>query len=137
MPYITLTDLQGLIPGPFLAQALDDDGDGQADPAVLNQVLADASQQVDAALGAKAPFSNPLPAKVVNAAKYFAVEQLYKRRGKPDENPFKDDIKAIRDDLAAVKAGTTTLTAKITPGKPAVTAVTAPAASTVGNKLNA
>lgn len=123
-PYLTMADLTGLIPGKFLIEALDDDGDGAADSAVLAQVIADASSLVDGIVGG--PFSNPLPAKVVNAAKYFAVEVLYKRRGKEESNPYKKDADAARSDLADVANGKAVLVPSITPGRPSITAIIAP-----------
>lgn len=134
MPYISLTDLTGLIPGKFLIEALDDNGDGLADPDVVTQVIADASLVVDKTIGG--PFPMPFPAKVVNAAKFLAVEQLYKRRGREEANPFKKDADAARQELADIAAGKVLLAPKITPGRPSVTAITHPVATRPAQKTN-
>ena len=119
-----MSDLTGLIPGKFLIEALDDNGDGAADSAVLDQVIADAGSLVDGIIGG--PLGNPMPAKVVNAAKFFAVEILYKRRGKEESNPYKKNADAARADLADVANGKSVLVPTITPGKPSITAITEP-----------
>ena len=104
MFYVTMADLTGMIPGPFLIQALDDDSDGAADPAAWNSVAKDASDAVDGVLGGRftVPFSNPLPAVVIAAAKLFAAEQIYARRGKSaQENPFTKQATEMRAKLEA------------------------------------
>lgn len=107
-PYILIGDLEGLVPGDFLIQALDDDNDGVADPAVINLVLKQASEGVDAILEGKftVPLENPLPAKVIDAARIFAAEILHQRRGKtPELNPFTGQAKQKRELLMKVAAG--------------------------------
>jgi phage gp36-like protein len=100
MPYLMMADLTGMIPGQFLIEALDDDGDGAADPAVLSVVLQQASDAVDAILGVRftTPFQNPIPTIVQNAAKIFAAELCYQRRGKSaEDNPFTKQANQLRD----------------------------------------
>lgn len=137
MAYITMADLTGKIPGPFLIEALDDDQDGAADPAVLSQVIADAEGSVDAILGTRftVPFLNPLPAPVVNAAKVFACELIYQRRGKtPDQNPFTAAADQLRDPekgtLTLMARGELPLTPALNRAQPSGTVISAPAATT-------
>ncbi len=109
MPYVAMSDLAGMIPMDFLNQALDDAGTGVAQPAVWDQVAADAAAEVDGILGTRypVPFQPPFPAAVVRAAKMFAACALYVRRGKCDKenNPFLAQRDAAVKQLAAIAAG--------------------------------
>jgi phage gp36-like protein len=133
MPYINLCDITSLIPGPFLVQALDDSDPPQsppaADPRVLNQVLQDASNAVDEIVGGRyaTPFNNPIPAAVHSAAKFFAIEAIYKRRGKGDGNPFAKDADAARAQLAKIAAGELPLDPRSQRALPSASAQTKPA----------
>src|SRR4051794_14371376 len=107
-PYILIGDLEGMIPGSFLIESLDDNQDGAADPAVINLVLNQASDGVDAILGVRfsVPLENPLPATVIQAAKAFAAELLYQRRGKtPEQTPFTGLADKSRAFLGKIAAG--------------------------------
>lgn len=131
--YVLLGDLDGMIPGQFVIEALDDDGDGAADPGVWSAVARDVGQAIDGALGGRfaVPFGNPIPPVVVNAAKVFACEQLYIRRGKlDDKNPFTPRANAIRKQLAAIASGEEPLTPTIERAKPSVSVVSEPARTT-------
>jgi phage gp36-like protein len=135
--YVTMADITGMIPGPFLVEGLDDDGDGQADPAVWTQVAADVRQAIDGVLGARfeVPFANPLPAVVVNAAKIFAAEQIYTRRGRTDANgklinPFTKQADAIRKQLATIASGDEPLDPSKARAKASVSVITEPARTT-------
>ena len=137
-----MTDITGLIPGQFLTEGLDDDGDGQADPAVWTQVAADVKSAIDGVLGARftVPFENPLPAVVNRAAKILAAEQIYTRRGRVDANgkivnPFAKQADAIREQLAAIAAGDQPLAPSVERQKPSVSVITAPA-KTSSRKTN-
>ena len=127
MFYVTMADLTGMIPGPFLIQALDDDSDGAADPAAWNSVAKDASDAVDGVLGGRftVPFSNPLPAVVIAAAKLFAAEQIYARRGKSaQENPFTKQATEMRAKLEEIAKGEQALAPTVNRAKPSATAIT-------------
>ncbi len=139
MPYLMLSDLSGMIPGQFLIEALDDDGDGAADSAVVDQVLADAGAEVDGKVGGryKTPFTMPYPAKVVLAAKFFAIRALYTRRGKADANPYKKQADDMDTELAAIAKGDAPLDPNISRAKPSVSAITEPVATTPAGKTNA
>ena len=122
-----MADLTGMIPGPFLIQALDDDSDGAADPAAWNSVAKDASDAVDGVLGGRfpVPFSNPLPAVVIAAAKLFAAEQIYARRGKSaQENPFTKQATEMRAKLEEIAKGEQALAPTVNRAKPSATAIT-------------
>jgi phage gp36-like protein len=113
MPYISMADITGMIPRKFLIEGLDDDGDGEAEAATINQVLEQASGMVDALLEGRyaTPFSNPLPKVVCEAAKVFACELIYQRRGTPaDQNPWTKQASQYRDPvsgmLTKIAAGT-------------------------------
>jgi phage gp36-like protein len=134
MVYVAMADLQGKIPGPFLIEALDDDGDGVVEPAEWDQVATDASTKVDGLLGGRyaVPFANPIPAVVKNAAKVFACYAIYQRRGRADkDNPFAGEAKAVETKLTAIATGTEPLDPSVNRAKPSATAITSPA-KTVG-----
>lgn len=105
MNYLELTDLRGMIPARHLLEALDDDNDGVEDEGIFDLVRTDAQQAVDGPLSGRfaVPFSGELPALVRLAAKIFACEIIYKRRGVEDEkNPFRSQARDLRDTLAAI-----------------------------------
>jgi phage gp36-like protein len=91
MAYVQLSDISGSIPADFLTQALDDNGDGQADPGVFDQVATDVGTDIDAYVGLRyqLPLGTPYPPVISSAAKVLACERLYKRRGTTDDkNPW-------------------------------------------------
>lgn len=140
--YVTMTDITGMIPGQFLAEGLDDDGDGQADAAVWTQVAADVKSAIDGILGARfaVPFENPLPAVVTRAAKVLAAEQIYTRRGRTDAsgklvNPFTKQADDIRAQLAAIAAGDAPLAPSVERQQPSVSVIGSPS-KTSSKKLN-
>ena len=128
MQYINLSDISGMIPGPFLIEALDDAGVGAADPAVVTQVLTDACQEVDGRIGGRytTPLQMPFPTLAVYAAKLYAVRALYKRRAKADGNPYKDDADKMDATLAEVAAGTRPLDPRVNRANPSASAITQP-----------
>lgn len=139
IPYVTLTCLQGRIPGPFLSEALDD-GPGSSPSEVWNSIANDVQTEIDGALGTRyaTPFNNPLPAVVVQAAKVLASNAVYTRRGK-EENPFSKEAAKVREQLAAIGAGNQPLQPK--PGAGAASAqpsaILAPAGATSSvNKIS-
>jgi phage gp36-like protein len=106
MNYTTEASLRSVIPGPHLAAALDDDGDGQPDAGLLEQVLAEASRAVDAALGAAyAVPLNPTPAAAAAAALVFAAELIHDRHPSPNPNPFRVRADQWREFLLGVAQG--------------------------------
>lgn len=108
MPYVTQSEIETAIPGPDLAQALDDDGDGAADAGLLDTIIAQAGLSVDGLLGARfaVPFADPVPAIVRHAAFVFAGELLYDRRPIGEKrNPFKTRANSERERLKAIGQG--------------------------------
>lgn len=130
MSYIVQSDLHALVPPAFVVEALDDDRDGLADAGVWAAVEAEAAGQVDSRLGGRyaVPFGAPLPAIVTEAAKLFAAEALYQRRGQSGENnPFTGRANAMRKRLEAIGAGEAPLTPEAGRKRPPVSVITAPA----------
>lgn len=91
MPYISYPQIYAWIPKPKVEDALDDDGDGVADPGSLDQIIANACQEVDGYLQGRyaVPFSSVIPSVVQAAAIAFACEAIAARREAIGEkNPF-------------------------------------------------
>lgn len=136
MSYFTLSDLEALIPGDFLTQALDDDNDGAAD--ALEIVQTAACREVDAILGVRyaVPFAAPCPAVVAHAAVTLAAEACYLRRGaSPDKNPFAKAAEAARRQLRDIAAGDLPLDPQIGRARPSGTLISEPS-RTAGDRLS-
>jgi len=103
LSYCTQSDIEASIPGPTLTDALDDDRDGIADAGVLDTIIAQASQAVDAYLSGlyATPFTYPVPPAVADAATVFACEMIYSRRPVA-QNPFTKSADAWRARLEAI-----------------------------------
>lgn len=131
MPYVVQAEIEAHLPPQFLVEALDDDGDGTADPDAWDKVAAAVATEIDGTLGQRfaVPFS-PVPAVVSRAAQVFSLEMLYQRRGVPAEgNPWTTPATRLRDKLDAIAKGEEPLTPDIHRANPSVTAVTEPAKS--------
>lgn len=101
----------------------DDDGDGVADPGVLDLVIGIASNAADAYVASiyQTPFVGYIPSKIKDSTLIFACEMLYQRRLAPEEkNIFKPQADLWRQVLQTIGAGQQPLDAnvsrKITPG---------------------
>ncbi len=128
--YVLLGQLSALIPPQFLTEALDDNGDGVADPGVFDAVVAAVQQEIDGALGQRfaVPFANPIPAVVADAALVLAGFSLYARRGVAEEkNPFAARAREIRAKLAAIAQGQQPLAPEQRRAQPSASIVTEPA----------
>jgi len=101
--YVTQQQIAASIPLPTLTDALDDDRDGVADAGLLDNIIAQASQSVDAYLAGiyAVPFADPAPAAVGDAAYTFACEMIYDRRAVA-ANPFKAAADGWRKRLEAI-----------------------------------
>ncbi len=101
--YCDQSAITAVIPAPTLTDALDDDRDGVADDGLLDTIIAQASQSVDAYLSGlyTTPFADPVPAPVAEAATVFACEMIYDRRPVAN-NPFKAAADAWRTRLQAI-----------------------------------
>jgi len=105
--YVTQAQVETNIPPDYLRQACDDDGDGVADAGVLAAILEQASKDADAPLAAQydTPFA-VVPALVAKAARVFACELVYARRGAHgDANPWTKQADALRTQLERIGQG--------------------------------
>ena len=114
--YTTIAAVQGKIPGPILTEALDDDGDGNADEGLLDTIIQNAADAVDALICNRiaTPLATP-PASVRNAALWFAVEEVYGRRQKELPKDFAVAIAGARAWLVAIREGKQQLDAAVAP----------------------
>lgn len=111
--YFTLAEMIGRIPVSDRDAALDDDGDGEADAAVITAVIEAACDEVDTFYAIR---QVPLPVDTAanplakQAAIWLATEILYTRRGEPAErNPHHKTVEAMRAMLRRVAEGTMTV----------------------------
>lgn len=107
MSYVTQARIETAIPAAHLRDALDDDGDGQADSGLIEEIIASASQAVDAFLAGlfTVPFADPAPAVAAEAAFVFACERIYDRRQILEKNPFAERADFWRKRLEAIGKG--------------------------------
>lgn len=138
--YVTMADINGRIPSTFLIQALDDDEDGSADTEAWAAVLADVHSKINGILGGRfdVPFANPLPPIVVDAAKTFACDFIYARRGMTtkENNPWKERAAEAYKTLKEIAAGKLPLTPDIGREKPSASAVTRKAKTSTASGSN-
>lgn len=102
--YCTQADISGEIQPSDLIGLTDDTGTGLLNSAVLNQVIANASGEIDRMVGNvyDIPFS-PVPSSVESMAVIITCYRLYRRRETPDEtNKYFNDYKAVRKHLEDV-----------------------------------
>lgn len=140
MSYLTQADLATLIPPEFIVEALDDDGDGGADPGLWDAVATEVSEAVDGYLAQRysLPLPLPLPPLVSQAAKIFACELLHQRRGLfGDKNPFHRRADDLREKLQAISSGESPLSAAATPAAPSISIISEPAGTVPRSRLNA
>jgi phage gp36-like protein len=131
--YVSMTEMNGLIPAAFLVQALDDDQDGNADAQAWGDVLSQVHKSINGPLSVRytTPFTNPLPPIVVECAPIFAAELLYSRRGTSEENnPWTKRAKELRAKLELVAKGELPLTPEIKRTAQSAAAITERAATT-------
>lgn len=104
--YVTQAELISLLPAAFVLEALDDDGDGVPDAAEAVCIMA--SNKVDSFLENRYLTPIPVataPALVIAAAVHFAVGLCWKRRGKADSNPYKDDLASLEKQMTKIRDG--------------------------------
>lgn len=124
--YTTLDQVQALIPGEFLTQALDDNGDGVID--AWDAVSAAVDLRINGILGGRyaVPFS-PVPPVVADAAVILACEMCYGRRGvAAKDNPFSAQADQTRKTLAEIAAGDLPLFPGVERKEPSVSIITEP-----------
>lgn len=132
MSYLTLAQMEAEIPGDFIVQALDDDGDGDIN-AIFGVVQEAVADKIHAFLSQRfeVPFSDPIPPIVKASARVFTGDMLYRRRGfKGDENPFEEDEAKFCKVLAEIGNGDRPLLAGKQQTSPSVVTITEPARTT-------
>ena len=102
--YVVQTDLLSIIPSQFLIDAMDDNGDGVADPGVWDAISDKVDIAIDSVLAENKvvlPLTPPYPEPVLNAAQFAALDRLYLRRGVQagEHNPWS---KRARDSMEAL-----------------------------------
>lgn len=124
MAYVTQAEVEAKIPPQTLRDQLDDDRDGVADDGLLDQIITNASDEVDAFLAGlfTVPFDDPAPKVVRSATLAFVCEALYARRLVGDsKNPFSTSAKSFRDMLKLIGTGKMQLASDVarvaTPGE--------------------
>lgn len=110
MAYTTQADVEAKVSALVLDDVLDDNGDGQRDSGLLDQVIANASIEVDGFICNRVttPVVTP-PASVQSAALWFTIRDLYGRRQRDLPKDWAAAIAAVEKWLMAVRDGTQTL----------------------------
>jgi len=123
MAYCTRNDILTKISNSDLDRFTDDNGDGIADPGVLDLIIGIASNASDAYVASiyATPFTTYIPSKIKDATIIFACEMLYQRRLAPEEkNIFKPQADLWREILKTIGTGQVPLDANVsrlvTPG---------------------
>ena len=129
--YVDLSDMYALIPEAFLVQGLDDTQSGAVNADVWAQVAQTACDEIDGYLSARyaVPFDAAgVPPLVATAARVFAAEIIYRRRGLDgDKNPFAKQAAEIRSRLNRIARGEEALSVEISRAKPSISIITSPA----------
>jgi phage gp36-like protein len=127
--YYAESDLAAMVPPDFLLQALDDNNDGVEDVGLWASLAGQAGDAIDAYLGLRyaLPLGAPYPAIVINAARVFTCELLYKRRGVNDEaNPWAAQAGQTRTLLKSISMGQSPLSPELNRQDPSASVVTQP-----------
>jgi len=136
--YFTRSALETIIPPVFLIEALDDDADGHEDSGLYDELAAAANAACDEFLARRYPVPmTPVPAMVSNAAKIFAAEMIYQRRGLyGDKNPFTNRADAHRVTLENIATGKVTFGAAAAPTASPISIITESAGTVPASRLN-
>lgn len=127
MAYVEQSDLVGMLDDEDLLKALDDDGDLEPDAAVWAGIVALVGDAIDGRIGGRysVPLSGTLPAAIRLAARVFAAEALYARRGMTDAaNPWKTQGDEMRARLERIGKGEEPLSVESEPAAEPVVALT-------------
>jgi phage gp36-like protein len=136
--YFTRSALETLIPPAFIVEALDDNGDGAEDTGLYDEIAAAAVSACDAYLIRRytLPIA-PVPPIVAEAAKIFAAEMLYQRRGiHGDQNPFTARANAQRTTLEHLATGAITLGATAPTAAAPIAIISESAGTVPASRLN-
>lgn len=134
MAYHTRQSIAADVPAEFLLEALDDDRDGVEDAGLYDQIAANASEAVDAYIGARypTPWSGTVPALLSRASRVFCLETLYTRRGYSEDtdppNPWHGLAEGLRARLGRIADGTEPLI--VDESGPSIDVVSEPARTT-------
>lgn len=130
MAYTARPDIEASLPPQFLDQALDDDGDGSPDDALLDLIIQQVQTEIDGTLGQRfnTPFADPPPSLVRDAARILTLDELYRRRGLAgQQNPWSTRARELRDRLEAIARGEQPLRPGEGQASPSVRTITSPA----------
>jgi len=107
MPYTNQAAIEAKVPANILNDALDDDGDGQRDPGLLDQIIANASMMVDGWIGSRVdvPMAEPTAA-VQSAALWFTIREIYGRRQRDLPRDWAEAITQVEEWLRGIAEGT-------------------------------
>lgn len=110
MAYAIQSDLAARLAPELLTLLADDDGDGAADAAVVNAVLADASAEIDKALSGRyaTPFAGTSEI-LVRWCTDLAVERLFLRKREAISKEFVEAAALTRRALTAIAQGAANL----------------------------
>ena len=126
--YATRQQVESRVPHELVVQALDDNRDGEIDPAVEVAWHATVDASIDSAISQRynVPVA-PIPPLLANAGLILRCFALYQRRGTaPDANPFSSEAKEIRAKLDRVGKGIDPLTPDTPKARPVGTIISEP-----------
>lgn len=149
MPYVTQADLAADIPPQFILQALDDDGDGAADPGAWDLIAQKVGNEIDAKIGGryrvpmipdtvKYPLTAGFPPVIAHAAQVLAAEKLFTRRQMSGaKNPLAEEVAAVRAQLTLIGKGELPLDPDDNRADPSASVITAPLQTvSLGSRLS-
>lgn len=137
--YFTRAALETEIPPDFIIEALDDDNDTNEDAGLWELVVDEACGAVDAYLSRRftTPLTGSIPRIVTEAAKIFAGEILYNRRGvRGSENPFTRRAESMRDLLEKIASGEVGLGPGQSNARPPISIISERAGTVPRGRLN-
>jgi len=109
MAYATYADLTRKHDEQYLIQLSDDNADGVADTAVIDEAIAQADAEINARVSSRyAVPLTPTPALATSLSAVLAIGNLYARRGMDRPETVKDDVKAATGLLNRIGEGKAT-----------------------------
>lgn len=108
LPYWTFSDLETRLGAEVMRQVFDDDNDGSADTAAIDQLSADSDSFVEGYLRGVYELTavrEAPPNQVKRLSLDYAVAQCAKRRPEYVRRDFKPLEDAVRQELAEIRAG--------------------------------
>ncbi len=129
MPYTTRELISTKLPDQFLVEALDDDGDGEEEAGLLDDIISVADTEIDGYLQGRyrLPLS-PVPALLATCSLVLVLETLYFRRGfDAEKNPWRNRASELRARLRRIAAGEEALVVGSEKATPSAIVVAEPA----------